>query len=51
MLIKTNTQTHDQMNNTAGSYALLGATVSRNTTVATKLRAAGVILLGKSNTS
>jgi len=51
MLIKNNIATHDQMNNTAGSYALLGATVPRDATVAAKLRAAGVILLGKSNLS
>ena len=51
MLIKNNIATHDQMNNTAGSYALLGATVPPDATVAAKLRAAGVILLGKSNLS
>ena len=39
------------MNNTAGSYSLLGATVPRDSTVAAKLRAAGVIILGKSNLS
>jgi amidase len=51
MLIKNNIATFDQMNNTAGSYSLLGATVPRDATVAAKLRAAGVILLGKSNLS
>lgn len=51
MLIKNNIATRDQMNNTAGSYSLLGATVPRDATVAAKLRAAGVILLGKSNLS
>jgi amidase len=39
------------MNNTAGSYALLGAKVPRDATVAAKLRRAGAILLGKSNLS
>lgn len=39
------------MNNTAGSYSLLGATVPRDSTIAAKLRAAGVIILGKSNLS
>lgn len=39
------------MNNTAGSYALLGAKVPRDATVAAKLRKAGAILLGKSNLS
>ena len=39
------------MNNTAGSYSLLGAKVTRDATVAAKLRAAGAILLGKTNLS
>ncbi|KAK6580222.1 hypothetical protein PZA11_007244 [Diplocarpon coronariae] len=51
MLIKNNIATKDRMNNTAGSFALLGAAVPRDATVAGKLRAAGVILLGKSNLS
>jgi amidase len=51
MLIKNKIATKDQMNNTAGSYSLLGATVPRDATVAARLRAAGVVLLGKSNMS
>lgn len=43
--------TNDQMNNTAGSYALLGAKVPRDSTVAAKLRQAGAIILGKTNLS
>lgn len=39
------------MNNTAGSWSLVGAKVPRDATVASKLRAAGAILLGKSNLS
>jgi amidase len=35
----------------AGSYSLLGATVPMDSTVAQKLRAAGVIILGKANLS
>jgi len=35
------------MNNTAGSFALLGAKVPRDSTVAAKLRKAGAIILGK----
>lgn len=35
----------------AGSYALLGATVPRDSTIAKKLRLAGAIILGKSNLS
>jgi amidase len=41
----------DQMNNTAGSYALLGSKVPCDSTIVAKLRAAGVIILGKSNMS
>lgn len=37
----------DKMNNTAGSYALLGAKVPEDSTIAKRLRAAGVIILGK----
>lgn len=39
------------MNNTAGSFSLLGAKVPRDATVAAKLRAAGAVLLGKTNLS
>lgn len=39
------------MNTTAGSYALLGAKVPRDATVAAKLRKAGAIILGKANLS
>ncbi|KAL2062102.1 hypothetical protein VTL71DRAFT_6368 [Oculimacula yallundae] len=51
MLVKSSIGTHDLMNSTGGSYALLGARVPRDATVVAKLRAAGVILLGKSNMS
>ncbi|KAI5371142.1 putative amidase signature domain-containing protein [Septoria linicola] len=51
ILLKDNIATDDQMNNTAGSYVLLGAKVPRDSTVAAKLRAAGAILLGKANLS
>lgn len=39
------------MSNTAGSFALYGAKVPRDSTIASKLRAAGVVILGKSNLS
>jgi amidase len=39
------------MNTTAGSFALLGAKVPMDATVAQKLRAAGAILLGKTHMS
>ncbi|KAJ9644015.1 hypothetical protein H2201_006654 [Coniosporium apollinis] len=51
ILIKNNIATNDKMNNTAGSYALLGARVPRDSTMAAKLRAAGVVILGKLNLS
>ncbi|KAF2275506.1 amidase signature enzyme [Westerdykella ornata] len=51
ILIKNNIAAADLMNNTAGSYALLGARVSRDATVVAKLRKAGVIILGKANMS
>jgi amidase len=51
ILVKNNIATFDQMNNTAGSYSLLGAKVPQDATVVAKLRAAGVVLLGKSNLS
>lgn len=51
ILIKNNIATDDQMNNTAGSWSLVGAKVPRDATVAAKLRKAGAIILGKANLS
>lgn len=51
ILIKNNIATNDLMNNTAGSFALLGAKVPRDSTMAAKLRKAGAIILGKTNLS
>lgn len=51
ILIKNNIATDDQMENTAGSYALVGAKVPRDATVVRKLRKSGAIILGKSNLS
>ena len=48
VLIKNNIATDDQMNNTAGSFALLGAKVPTDSTIAAKLRQAGAVILGKS---
>ncbi|MCJ1281534.1 hypothetical protein MMC26_000854 [Xylographa opegraphella] len=47
ILVKDNIATLDKLNNTAGSFALVGATVTREATVITKLRSAGAIILGK----
>ncbi|GAM88454.1 hypothetical protein ANO11243_064870 [Dothideomycetidae sp. 11243] len=51
VLIKNNIATKDKMNNTAGSFALLGAKVPQDSTIAAKLRKAGAIILGKTNLS
>ncbi|CAK4031689.1 amidase ARB_02965 [Lecanosticta acicola] len=51
ILIKNNIATDDTMNNTAGSWALRGAKVPRDSTLAAKLRKAGAIILGKTNLS
>ncbi|KAH3913869.1 hypothetical protein HBH56_095330 [Parastagonospora nodorum] len=51
ILIKNNIATADKMNNTAGSWSLVGAKVPRDATVAAKLRKAGAIILGKTNLS
>ncbi|KAF2103069.1 amidase [Rhizodiscina lignyota] len=51
ILIKNNIATMDKMNNTAGSWSLLGAKVPRDSAIAKRLRAAGAIILGKTNLS
>ncbi|KAL9609189.1 MAG: hypothetical protein Q9167_006027 [Letrouitia subvulpina] len=51
ILIKGNIGTNDKMSTTAGSYALLGALLPTDSGIAAKLRAAGVIILGKTNLS
>jgi amidase len=51
ILIKDNIDTADRMTTTAGSYALAGSIALQDATVAAKLRAAGAILLGKTNLS
>jgi amidase len=51
VLIKDNIDTADKMTTTAGSYALEGSIALRDSHVAERLRAAGAILLGKTNLS
>jgi amidase len=51
ILLKDNVDTHDRMTTTAGSLALEGSIPPRDSTVAERLRAAGAILLGKTNMS
>jgi amidase len=51
VLIKDNIATHDRMTTTAGSLALAGSIAPRDAFVAERLRAAGVVILGKANLS
>ncbi|MGH2614170.1 MAG: amidase [Thermomicrobiales bacterium] len=51
MLVKDNIGTADSMETTAGSLALVGARPRTDAFVAARLRAAGAVLLGKSNLS
>lgn len=51
ILIKDNLDTHDRMSTTAGSLALAGSVAPRDAFVVERLRAAGVVLLGKTNLS
>ncbi len=51
ILIKDNIDTADRMMTTAGSLALVGSKPSRDSFVAERLRAAGAVILGKTNLS
>jgi amidase len=51
VLIKDNINTHDRMTTTAGSLALRGSIPPRDAFLVEKLRAAGAVLLGKTNLS
>jgi len=51
VLIKDNIDTADRMMTTAGSLALRGSIAARDSVVAGRLRAAGAVLLGKTNLS
>jgi len=51
VLIKDNIATDDKMQTTAGSLALVGAKVAKDSHVATRLREAGAVILGKTNCS
>lgn len=51
VLIKDNIDTGDRMMTTAGSLALAGTSAPRDAAVAAKLRAAGAVILGKTNLS
>ncbi len=51
VLIKDNIETQDRMPTTAGSYALANNFAVRDATVVAALRAAGAVILGKTNLS
>jgi amidase len=51
MLIKDNIDTADRMHTTAGSLALADNIAARDSFVAQKLRAAGAVIIGKTNLS
>lgn len=51
VMVKDNIDTADRMQTTAGSLALLDAKVEQDAPVVQKLRAAGALLLGKTNLS
>src|SRR5207245_3213944 len=51
IIMKDNNDTHDQMQTAAGSLALVGTPALQYSTIAAHLRAAGAIILGKTNLS
>jgi amidase len=51
LLLKDNIDTGDRMQTTAGSFSLAGLPAVQDSTVAAKLRAAGAVILGKTNLS
>ncbi|KAJ4805587.1 Glutamyl-tRNA(Gln) amidotransferase subunit A [Rhynchospora pubera] len=51
ILVKDNIGTADKLNTTAGSFALLGSVVSRDSGVVRKLRKAGAVIFGKASMS
>src|ERR1700730_3994098 len=51
ILLKDNIDTGDKMQTSAGSFALVGKPAKQDSTVAAKLRAAGAVILGKTNLS
>ena len=51
VLIKDNIDTADRMSTTAGSLALEGSIASRDAFIVSRLRAAGAVILGKTNLS
>jgi Asp-tRNA(Asn)/Glu-tRNA(Gln) amidotransferase A subunit family amidase len=51
VLLKDNIYTGDQMQTSAGSFALVGTPAKQDSTVAANLRAGGAVILDKTNLS
>ncbi|HET9831435.1 MAG TPA: amidase [Vicinamibacterales bacterium] len=51
LMVKDNIATHDRMMTTAGSLALQGTPAPKDAFIVERLRAAGVVILGKTNLS
>lgn len=51
IIIKGNIGSNDKLSTTAGSFGLLSAKLPADSTIVSKLRAAGAIILGKANLS
>jgi amidase len=51
LMLKANIDTGDKMQTSAGSLALIGTPSPKDATVAARLRAAGAVILGKTNLS
>ncbi len=51
IMLKDNIDTHDRMQTTAGSLALAGSIAPRDAFLVRRLRAAGAVILGKTNLS
>ena len=51
VLVKDNIATHDRMQTTAGSLALVGSRVPSDSVIVQRMRAAGAVILGKANLS
>ena len=51
VLVKDNIATDDQMQTTAGSFALVGSQVPSDSIIVHQMRAAGAVILGKANLS
>jgi amidase len=51
IIVKDNIDTADRMQTAAGSLALVGRSALQDSTIAAKLRQAGVVILGKANLS